>query len=236
MCRLPPEIGTPSYDPRVSSPWEPQRDGRDGQDTPGPFASPGGPSASPTPPPTPSPDAPPTSPPSSSDQPYSSDPYGPSPYALEPYSDPYAADRAQQNPYGPQNPYAQPYPQDPYSGYPSGTYSPYPQDPYSGYPSGTYSPYPQGPYTPASYGAYPSGPAVSGLAVAALVCGILGFFTAGVASIAAVICGHLAWRETSSGQNTGHGMTIAGLVLGYIPIVGWILFWLFFIVVGISSV
>ncbi|MFC5140736.1 DUF4190 domain-containing protein [Actinomycetospora rhizophila] len=203
----------------MSSPWEPQRDGRDGQDTPAPFASPGGPSASPTPPPTPSPDSPSTSPP------YASDPYGPSPYALEPYSDPYAADRAQQNPYGQPNPYAQ----DPYG-------QPYPQDPYSGYPSGAYSPYPQGPYTPASYGAYPSGPAVSGLAVAALVCGILGFFTAGVASIAAVICGHLAWRETSSGQNTGHGMTIAGLVLGYIPIVGWILFWLFFIVVGVSSV
>ena len=184
----------------MSSPWEPQRDGREGQDTPANFASPE--------------DGPATPPPSS--EPYSSNPYGPSPYALEPYADPYAADRAHQQ----QQPYAQPYA----------------QDPYAAYPSAPYTPYPQGPYTPASYGSYPSGPQVSGLAVAALVCGILGFFTAGVASIAAVICGHLAWRETSSGQNTGHGMTIAGLVLGYIPIVGWILFWLFFIVVRVSSV
>ena len=199
VSRTPPEIGTPSYDPGVSSPWEPQRDGRDGHDAPAPFLPPGGTSGG-----TPSPDAP-------RPEPYSSDPYGPSPYALEPYADPYAADYAQQNPYAQQHPYGS-----------------YVQSPYT--------PYPQGPYTPAPYSSYPTGPAVSGLAVAALVCGILGFFTAGVSSIAAVICGHLAWRDTSSGQNTGHGMTIAGLVLGYIPIVGWVLFWLFFLVVGVSAI
>ncbi|WP_133827192.1 DUF4190 domain-containing protein [Actinomycetospora succinea] len=212
----------------MSSPWEPQRDSREGHDTPAPFVPPGGTPSSSS---TPSPDAGQTT--GQPSEPYSSDPYGPSPYALEPYADPYAADRAHQQ----QQPYAQPYPQDPYG---SGQYAqpyaqPYAQDPYSAYPAASYTPYPQGPYTPASYSSYPTGPAVSGLAVAALVCGILGFFTAGVASIAAVICGHLAWRETSSGQNTGHGMTIAGLVLGYIPIVGWILFWLFFFVVGVSS-
>lgn len=219
-----------SYDPGVSSPWEPQRDGREGQDPPGNFATPEDVPSPPTSPPASRPYSEPASGPYSGpysepasgphsgsySEPSSSNPYGPSPYALEPYADPYAADRAYQQ----QNPYAQPSA----------------PDPYSGYPAGPYTPYPQGPYTPASYGSYPGGPPVSGLAVAALVCGILGFFTAGVASIAAVICGHLAWRETSSGQNTGHGMTIAGLVLGYIPIVGWTLFWLFFVVAGISSI
>ena len=67
---------------------------------------------------------------------------------------------------------------------------------------------------------------MSGLAIAALVCGIVGFFTAGLASIPAVICGHMAWRETSSGTHSGHGMAIAGLALGYLQILGWALFWL----------
>jgi Domain of unknown function (DUF4190) len=91
----------------------------------------------------------------------------------------------------------------------------------SGY--NTPAPYGSAPYGP--YG-YTPGPPTSGLAIAALVCGILGLVTLGVASIAAVVCGHLAWRETSTGERAGHGMTIAGLVLGYLPIVGWVVFWL----------
>ena len=138
-----------------------------------------------------------------------SDPYGPSPYGT-PYQQP------SPQPYG--APYDQPYG--------SGPSSPMP---YSG------SPYTPSPY-PGAYGTgYQPGPPASGLAIAALVCGILGFFTAGITSIPAVICGHLAWPDTSSGHYAGHGMTIAGLVLGYIPIVGWIVFWLFVAVLGAAS-
>ncbi|MHC1560472.1 DUF4190 domain-containing protein [Actinomycetospora sp. C-140] len=153
------------------------------------------------------------------------DPQYPQPYGstegpgggLTPYSDPYGP-----SPYGApyQQPYGAPYEQ----AYGSGPSSPMP---YSG------SPAAPGPY--GAYG-YQPGPPASGLAIAALVCGILGFFTAGITSIPAVICGHLAWPDTSNGHYTGHGMTIAGLVLGYIPIVGWIVFWLFIVVLGAASV
>lgn len=202
----------------MSSPWEPPRDGRDGVETPAPSA----------------PD-PRDAPHGSRPEPYSSSAFEPSPYALEPYSDPYAADRAAgHDPYGqvPQ-PYGQQYGQTPY-GQQYGS-APYGQNPYASTPHATPAPYPSAPhggYGPPSA----SGPPTSGLAVAALVCGILGFFTAGLASIAAVICGHLAWRDTGSGRYAGHGMTIAGLVLGYLPIIGWIAFWLFFLVVGLGTI
>jgi len=57
----------------------------------------------------------------------------------------------------------------------------------------------------------------SGLAIASLVCGILGFLCLPV-SIAGVICGHLALSgiSKSQGQLTGRGMAIAGLTCSYL--------------------
>ena len=158
---------------------------------------------------------------SGSPSPYSSDPYAGSPYP----SDPLAPGQHGASPYGPS-----PYGSGQYGAYDANPYAtPYGADPYGADPYGP-APYGAGAYGPQyGYGPrYASGPPRSGLAVAALVCGILGFFTAGLASIGAVICGHLAWKDTSTGREAGHGMTIAGLVLGYIPIVGWVLFWLVF--------
>ncbi len=167
---------------------------------------------------------------SGSPSPYSSDPYAGSPYPSDPLApgqygaSPYGPSQYGSGPYGAYdaNPYATPYGTDPYA-------TPYGTDPYGADPYGP-APYGSGAYGPQyGYGSgYASGPPQSGLAVAALVCGILGFFTAGLASIGAVICGHLAWKDTSTGREAGHGMAIAGLVLGYIPIVGWVLFWLVF--------
>ena len=207
----------------MNSPWEPQRDDR----------SEAAPSSADGAHGTPSP---------SSASPYAPDTSGPS---LAPYSDPYRSSPQGQygvSPYGPSqygsgqydaNPYATPAPSDPYGSggeygsdeHGSGQYGPSP------YGSGQYG---QGQYGQGQYGqpapGYAPGPPQSGLAVAALVCGILGFFTAGLASIAAVVCGHLAWGQTSTGRQAGHGMAIAGLVLGYIPIIGWTLFWVYFAV------
>jgi hypothetical protein len=55
------------------------------------------------------------------------------------------------------------------------------------------------------------------LAVVSLVTGILGICTGGITSIIAVVCGHLALGQIkrSGGVMRGHGMAIAGLVLGY---------------------
>jgi len=60
-------------------------------------------------------------------------------------------------------------------------------------------------------------PKTSGLAIASLVCGVLGFATC-ISSLPAVIMGHLAIRQikNSSGKETGRGLAIGGLVTGYI--------------------
>ena len=58
----------------------------------------------------------------------------------------------------------------------------------------------------------------SNMAVASLVLGILGWTVApGLASIAAIITGHMAKNEIkgSMGQLGGDGMATAGLIMGY---------------------
>ena len=61
----------------------------------------------------------------------------------------------------------------------------------------------------------------SGLAIGSLVCGILSFtFLPILASIPAVICGHMALSEIkrSSGAIGGKGVAMAGTILGYITL------------------
>lgn len=68
----------------------------------------------------------------------------------------------------------------------------------------------------APYGAPPAQPRVDGLAVAALVLGIVWVYWIG--SILAVIFGAVAIKRIneSNGWRTGKGMAIAGLVLGLV--------------------
>lgn len=68
----------------------------------------------------------------------------------------------------------------------------------------------------------------NGKAIAALVCGIGGFFVF-PASIAAVVLGHVARREIRQTGEAGRGMATAGLILGYIGAVLGILLILGFI-------
>jgi type II secretory pathway pseudopilin PulG len=81
------------------------------------------------------------------------------------------------------------------------------------------------PYTPA-YGGVPpqqpfgnAAPRTNGKAIASLVCGLIGFF--GVASLAAIILGHISRGEIkrSAGQLKGSGMALAGLILGYMGVI-----------------
>jgi hypothetical protein len=61
----------------------------------------------------------------------------------------------------------------------------------------------------------------SGLAIASLVCGIAAWIIFPVvAAIAAVVTGHLAKKEIreSGGTLGGDGMSLAGLLLGYIQL------------------
>ncbi len=63
-------------------------------------------------------------------------------------------------------------------------------------------------------------PETSGLAIASLVLGVLGFCSFGLTAIPAVICGHMAFSRIgkSAGRLTGSGMAIGGLVTGYLSL------------------
>ncbi len=83
------------------------------------------------------------------------------------------------------------------------------------------------------YGPPVLAPRTNGMAIAALACGIGGFFVF-PASFAAVVLAHIARREIRRTGEAGDGMATAGLVLGYIGsvlgvllIVGFILALLF---------
>lgn len=75
------------------------------------------------------------------------------------------------------------------------------------------------PNTPPAIPDASKGP-VAGLAIASLICGLLGFLTAGLTGIAAVITGHLALSaiRKSGGYLRGQGLSIAGLVTGYLTL------------------
>ncbi len=79
----------------------------------------------------------------------------------------------------------------------------------------------------------------SGLAIASMVCGIVGYMTCYfviLLAIPAVICGHLALSQirNSPVPMAGRGMAIAGLVLGYIAI-GLTVAGLLFFVIAIAT-
>lgn len=75
----------------------------------------------------------------------------------------------------------------------------------------------------------------NGLSIASLVTGVLGL------SLIAVIFGHIALNQINRTREEGRGLAIAGLVLGYVGIAGWVVFWVLFVALfavgaGISSI
>jgi Domain of unknown function (DUF4190)/Domain of unknown function (DUF1707) len=77
----------------------------------------------------------------------------------------------------------------------------------------------------------PAGSEVTnGLAVAALVCGLMEVFTLGITAIPAVILGHFARGQIRRNGERGDGMATAGLVLGWLGIAFFVL-----IVVGVAA-
>jgi hypothetical protein len=83
-----------------------------------------------------------------------------------------------------------------------------------------------GPVVPYHYGYYPPAvpaPPTNGLAIGSMICGIAEIFTLGFAAIPAVILGHLARGQIKRTGERGDGMAIAGLVLGYLGLAGWLL-------------
>jgi hypothetical protein len=62
-------------------------------------------------------------------------------------------------------------------------------------------------------------PAVGSMAIAALACGIAGFFTMGLTAIPAIVLGHLARRQVRQTGQRGGGMALAALTLGWVGLI-----------------
>jgi hypothetical protein len=76
----------------------------------------------------------------------------------------------------------------------------------------------------------------SGMAVAALVMGILGFIF-GLPAVLAIIFGGIALSETGKNPNIGgRGMAVAGLILGIIVLVGGLLTLVLVVILAVISV
>ncbi len=120
--------------------------------------------------------------------------------------------------------------QPPQQGYPQG-YPPPPGLPPQGYPPPPGLPpqgYPQGPYPQAAY-ATTFSRGTNGMAIAALVCGLIG------GGILGVIFGHISLSQINRTGEQGRGMAIAGLVLGYLTVAAWVIYIVFFLVFVLAA-
>jgi len=103
-----------------------------------------------------------------------------------------------------------------------------PPPPVAGYPVPGYPPS-VAPYPPVGQGypgmppmpgmmqmGYAQTPRTNGLAIASLVCSLLGLATCAATSILGVIFGHLAKSQIKQSGEEGEGMALAGLIVGYI--------------------
>jgi Domain of unknown function (DUF4190) len=121
------------------------------------------------------------------------------------------------NPAPPPNPFAPPVPYAPPSPY--GQYGQYGQYP---------PPYPASGYAP---------PSTNGLAITALVLGIVGWVPCGIGSVLAIIFGFVARSQirNSQGRQGGDGLAQAGIILGFVGVILVVGFWVLGTVVSSSS-
>jgi hypothetical protein len=119
---------------------------------------------------------------------------------------------------------------------------PPPPWPYPGSWGGPSAPPSHSPYGPQPYGAYGPGHGAwgpptrtNGLAIASLVCGILPIYW--ITSILALIFGYVAKSQIdrSQGTQTGRGMAVAGIVLGWVWLAVLALIIVLFVVGAASS-
>ncbi|MGI5167322.1 DUF4190 domain-containing protein [Spirillospora sp. CA-253888] len=126
-----------------------------------------------------------------------------------------------QQPYGEQPSYGES--QSPYGQQPYGTQPPPSTSPYGGYgnaPYGDQSSYGGAPY---GYGSQPASGSTNTMAIASLVCGIVGLFLCGPVSLAAIVLGHMSLGRIKRSGEGGRGLAMGGLILGYIALVIWVI-------------
>ncbi len=79
-------------------------------------------------------------------------------------------------------------------------------------------------------------PPTNGKAVGSLVCGVLTLMTAGLTGLPAVVLGHAARREMSHTGESGDGLALTGLVLGWLSVAGWAVLLTLLVVAGFAGV
>jgi hypothetical protein len=94
-------------------------------------------------------------------------------------------------------------------------------------------PQPYGGYTPAPYGTTPTGtplaPRTNTLAIVALVLSL-------TVSLGGIICGHIALSQIKRTGEGGHGLALAGTIIGYVLTGFWVLYFVIVIAAVIFSV
>jgi len=100
---------------------------------------------------------------------------------------------------------------------PAAVATPAPADPYA-QPAG----YTQPAYQQPQYAQQPyvAGPKTNVLAIVSLVLSLVSI------SIGGVITGHIALNQIKKNGEGGRGLALAGLIVGYVGCLGWLLFWL----------
>ncbi|MCV7180260.1 DUF4190 domain-containing protein [Mycolicibacterium sphagni] len=145
----------------------------------------------------------------------------PYPEGTPPPADPYApVDYPANYPPLPPPVYPTPYP----ASYPPPTAYPYPPPGYFGYTADPYDP-----YRPAKP------PGTNGKAIAALVTSLAGLLLCGLPSIAGIILGIVAMRETKRTGQDGFGLAVAGLAIGSVVVALVVLYFVFVIVIAANS-
>ncbi|MBG0829576.1 DUF4190 domain-containing protein [Planomonospora sp. ID67723] len=105
---------------------------------------------------------------------------------------------------------------------PGGGYGP-PKGPGDYGPGGGYDPYGYGPQPPRGN---------NGMAIASLIMGIVGLFTCGLASVVGIVLGHISLSQIKRTGEEGRGAGVAGLILSYFGIFGWLLLLGFAVMLG----
>jgi hypothetical protein len=102
-------------------------------------------------------------------------------------------------------------------------------------------PYQGGAYPPPVYGTpYPTGPKTNALAIVSLISSLVGLFIIPIlASIVGVITGHMSLSQIKRTGENGHGMALAGVIIGWVSlglwVIGIILFIWFFAALAASG-
>jgi hypothetical protein len=81
---------------------------------------------------------------------------------------------------------------------------------------------------PSAYATAPVATKTNTLAIVALVLGVL-------VPIGGIIAGHVALGQTRRTGEGGHGLALAGTILGYIGSAAWIIFWIAFALILIGA-